>query len=99
MEREDRRTGEDRAVTPGAHGHGPVGRRHPEHHHLPHRRRRERVRWDLVGCALGGHVAHDEQKAAGLLTSPIGRTFQVKIPSPGAANASLSWSASATATL
>ena len=56
MEREDRRTGEDRAVTPGAHGHGPVGRRHPEHHHLPHRRRRERVRWDLVGCALGGHV-------------------------------------------
>ncbi|WCO65797.1 DUF2127 domain-containing protein [Iamia majanohamensis] len=51
MEREERRAGDDRAVTPRA-----AGPDHGAHHLLPHRRHRERVRWDLVGCALGGHV-------------------------------------------
>jgi hypothetical protein len=56
MEREDRRAGEGRTAAPGADGPASVEAGHGAHHHLPHRRRRERVRWDLVGCAFGGHV-------------------------------------------
>lgn len=55
-EREDRRAGETGAVESGPHEPSSSRGGHGVHHRHLRRRRRERVRWDLVGCAFGGHV-------------------------------------------